>query len=134
MKECERTSTERHDTSPEVAGVEGDINTGERNGGEAALESDVALLLLLLLRFRVAGADDLPQHLLHLVEGELLRQLCSWLATATQLQVSTNLANVDLLHLEVVENVRECLQSNELSSTDVLLTLVLLVSNITPYA
>ena len=70
-KRKDLTCTEGQDTSPEVAGVEGDVNAGKRNSGEATLESDVTLLLLLLLRLRVARADDLTQHLLHLVDGEL---------------------------------------------------------------
>ena len=55
--------------------MEGHVNTGERNGGEAALEGDVSLLLLLLLSLGMARGDDLPKHLLDLVDGELLREL-----------------------------------------------------------
>ena len=55
--------------------MERHINTGERNRGKAALESDVALLRLQLLRLSEARVDDLAKHLLDLVDGELLRQL-----------------------------------------------------------
>ena len=70
-----RTCTERHDTSPEVARVEGHVDTRKRDRREAALERDVALLGLLLLGLRVARVDDLTQHFLDLVDGELLSQL-----------------------------------------------------------
>ena len=69
------TGTEGHDSSPEVARVEGYVNTRERDGCEATLESDVSLLRLELLCLREAGVDDLAEHLLDLVDGELLRQL-----------------------------------------------------------
>ena len=75
MKECERTSTERHDTSPEVTGVERHVDTSERNSGETALKGDVTLSSLLLLSLGEAGINDLAEHLLHLLNGELLGQL-----------------------------------------------------------
>lgn len=53
------TSTEWHDTSPEVAGVEGHIDTRKRNSGKAALKRNVTLLGLLLLGLLVARLDDL---------------------------------------------------------------------------
>ena len=55
--------------------MEGHVDTGKRDCREAALEGNVALLLLLLLGLRVARVDDLPEHLLDLVDGELLREL-----------------------------------------------------------
>ena len=69
------TSTERHDTSPEVARVERHINTRERDSGEATLELDVTFGLLELLCALEAGLDDVKQHLLDLLDAELLSEL-----------------------------------------------------------
>ena len=70
------TGTERKDTSPQVAGMEGHVNTGERDGSEAAVQLDVAILSLLLLeRLLVARLDDFSEHLLDLLDGESLSQL-----------------------------------------------------------
>lgn len=69
------TSAERHDSGPQVARMERYVDTGKRDGGETALELDVALELLLLLGPFVGAIDDIPQHLLDLLDGELLGQL-----------------------------------------------------------
>ena len=69
------TSSEGHDTSPEVARMEGDVNTREGDSGKTTLEGDVALLGLKFLSLSIARVDDLSEHLLDLVDGELLRQL-----------------------------------------------------------
>ena len=69
------TCTERHDTGPEVAGVEGNVDTRQRDRRETALKSDVTLLGLQLLCLRVARVDDLAQHLFHLINSELLGEL-----------------------------------------------------------
>ena len=103
--------------------MEGHVNAGKRNGGEAALEGDVTLLLLLLLRLGMARGDDLPKHLLDLIDGELLRELCDASVSDHTREQSTCLRDIDLLHLQVVKNVGERLQRHELPGTDVLLTL-----------
>ena len=69
------TCAEGHDTSPEIARVEGHINAWKWDRSKATLEGDVSLLRLLFLRLRVARVDDLAEHLLHLVDGEFLGQL-----------------------------------------------------------
>ena len=73
------TCTERHDTGPEVARVERYVDAGERDGSIAALELEEAVLLLGLLDrldgLAVALVDDLAEHLLDLLDGELLRKL-----------------------------------------------------------
>ena len=75
MQRSGLTCTEWHDTSPEIARVEGHIDAGKWDRSKATLESDISLLSLLFLRLRVARVDDLAEHLLHLVDGELLGQL-----------------------------------------------------------
>ena len=69
------TGSERHHACPQILRVERDVDTRERDGGETALEGDVAFLRLQLLRLSEAGVDNLAEHLLDLVDGELLGQL-----------------------------------------------------------
>ena len=69
------TSTERQDACPQVAGVERHVDTGQRDGGEATLELDIALLLLKFLSLLEARVDDLAKHLLDLLDGEALGEL-----------------------------------------------------------
>lgn len=69
------TSTEGQHTSPEVARVEGDIDTGKRNGGKATIELDVSLSFLLILCLGKARLNNLRQHLLDFLDGEALREL-----------------------------------------------------------
>ena len=104
--------------------MEGYIDTGKRDGCKATLERDVSLLGLLLLRLLEARLDNLTEHLLHLVDGELLGQLEPGVnIQSTESKHPTYLGNVDLLHLQVVQNVRQRLQRHKLSSANVLLTL-----------
>ena len=73
------TGTEGHDASPEVARVERYVDTGERDGSIAALELEEAVLLLGLLDslngLLVAVIDNLAEHLLDLLDRELLGEL-----------------------------------------------------------
>ena len=69
------TCAEGHNTSPEVTRVERHVDTREWDRGEAAFEFDVAFSLLLLLGFLEARVDDLGEHRLDLVDGELFREL-----------------------------------------------------------
>ena len=69
------TCAEGHDTSPKVARVEGDIDTGKGNGCESPLKLNVSFSLLLLLCLFEAGLDDLVKHLLDLLDSKLLGQL-----------------------------------------------------------
>ena len=118
------TSTEGHDTSPEVARVEWHIDTGKRDGSKAALKLDVALSRLLLLRLGEAGLDDLAEHLLDLLNSELLCQLVGALTKATATGPSaTYLNDINLLDLQIIEDVGDSLEGNQLSSANVLLTL-----------
>jgi len=55
--------------------MEGHIYAGKRNGCEAALQLDITLRSLLLLSTLEAIHHDLPEHLLDLLDGELLSQL-----------------------------------------------------------
>ena len=74
------TSTERHHTCPEEAGVEGHVDTRKGDRCEATLELDVSLTNLLLLGLVERRGHDLTEHLLYLVDGEFLRQLARTLA------------------------------------------------------
>ena len=69
------TSMERQDTRPQVVGVERHVDPGQRDGGEATLELDIALLLLKFLLLLEARIDDLAEHLLDLLDGEALGEL-----------------------------------------------------------
>ena len=71
----EHTSSERHDSCPQVAGVEWHVNAGKRDCGESTLQFDVALCLVQVFRALVAGVDDICKHGLDLVDGELLSEL-----------------------------------------------------------
>ena len=55
--------------------MEGDINTAERNSGEATFEDDVALGLLLLKGTIEAVVNDVLEHLFNFFEAEFLGQL-----------------------------------------------------------
>lgn len=55
--------------------MERNIDTGQWNGGESALQLDVALTLLQLFGLGEARVDDVAKHLLHLLDSELLGQL-----------------------------------------------------------
>ena len=69
------TSSEWYDTTPQVARVERYIDTRKRNSGKASFENDVALSGLQLLSLIEARSDDIREHLLNLVYGELLGKL-----------------------------------------------------------
>ena len=69
------TSTERHDTSPEIARVERHVNTRKRNRGESTVELDMAFPFLLFLSAVKARLYNVAQHFLNLLDGELLGQL-----------------------------------------------------------
>ena len=102
------------------------VDTGERNGGETTLKLDASLRLLLLLRLLVARVDNLSKHRLDLVDSELLRQLETMSAEIHCIAVvtlCTYFRDVDLLDLQVVQHIREGLERDELSGTDVLLAL-----------
>ena len=111
--------------------MEGHVNTRERNSCEAALESDVSLLRLELLCLREAGVDDLAEHLLDLLHCKSFSKLffnnkkkqsqyCDPISDAIR---SAYLRDVNLFHLEIIENVSEGLKRDELSCANVLLTL-----------
>ena len=55
--------------------MERHVDTREGDGSEATLELDVSFGLLLLLCLLVARVDDLGEHRLDLVDGELLGKL-----------------------------------------------------------
>lgn len=107
--------------------MERNVNTGKGDGSETALELDVALELLLLLGPFVRAVDDVAQHLLHLLDrklfGQLTRERMSAIGTRIEEDKDTNLCNVDLLRLQGVQNDRQRLEGDELSSANVLLPL-----------
>lgn len=55
--------------------MERHVDTWQRDGREASLQLDVALGFAELLSLCVARVNDLAEHLLHLIDAELLRQL-----------------------------------------------------------
>ena len=104
--------------------MEWNVDAGQGNGGKATLEFDVALGALKLLSALEARVNNLAQHLLDLVHGEPLSQLKG----VDQLDVISiggrpYLLDVDLLHLEIVEDVCHGLQSDQFTSANILLTL-----------
>ena len=66
------TCAERHHTSPQVARVEWHVNARQRDCRKATLETNVALLFLLLVRLDHGVVDDLVQHLADLLNRECL--------------------------------------------------------------
>ena len=55
--------------------MERHVDAGKRDGGKSALELDVALGLLLLLRLVETVCNDISQHLLDLLNSEVLSEL-----------------------------------------------------------
>lgn len=109
-----QVGAEGHDTGPEVARVERDVDTGEGDRREATLESDEPSLLLEVLGLLYALVDNLAQVLLDLVDRHGLGEF----------------REVDLLHLEEVEDVRERLEADEVTRDNVLLTLDVVVDDL----
>jgi hypothetical protein len=68
---AELTGSKRHDTGPQIARVEGNVDPRERDSCKPAVQLDEALCLLLLLCLFKARLNDFAQHLLDLVEREL---------------------------------------------------------------
>lgn len=100
------------------------VDTWERNGSEPSLELDVAFRLLLLLRLVETTRDNIRQHLLDLLDSELLGELHIALITAHRTSNSNAyLLDINLLDLEVVQNVRQSLERKKLSGANVLLSL-----------
>ena len=71
----EHTSSEGHDTSPKVTGVEGHIDTRKRNRSKSTLQFNVTLCSLLGLCLLEALLNDLTEHFLDLINSELLSKL-----------------------------------------------------------
>jgi hypothetical protein len=88
--------------------VEGDIDARERNSGETTLEDNIALSLLFLKCAVIAAVHDILQHLLDLSEAKFLSQLVEnrKYNNSSQLSNDAYLGYVNLLHLEVIKNVR----------------------------
>ena len=113
--------------------MEGHINSGERNSSKATFQLDVTFSLLKVLGTGERRLDDLAEHFLDLLDGELLSELVK-----TQLLEPLNertmlneyLSNIDLLNLEIVEHIGQRLKSKELSSTDILLSFNVEVDNL----
>jgi len=88
--------------------VEGYIKASKRNRSETTLEDNIALSLLFFNRAIIAAIHDVLQHLLDLCETKFLGQLGLIISTNIGQQSSnTHLGNVNLLHLEIIENIRE---------------------------
>lgn len=93
--------------------MEGHVDTGEGNGGETTLERDEPGLLLEVLGLLDALVDNLAEVFLDLVDRHGLGEL----------------REINLLNLEEVEDVGERLESDEVTSDDVLLTLDVVVDD-----
>ena len=88
--------------------MEGDIKASKRNRSETTLEDNIALSLLFFNRAIIAAIHDILQHLLDLCETKFLGQLGLIINTDTGQQSSnTYFGNVNLLHLEIIEDIRE---------------------------
>jgi hypothetical protein len=88
--------------------VEGDIKASKRDRSETTLEDNVAFSLLFFNRAIIAAIHDDLQHLLDLCETKFLGQLGLIINTNISQQSSnTYLRNVNLLHLEIIENIGE---------------------------
>jgi hypothetical protein len=88
--------------------VEGNIKASKRDRSETTLEDNIALSLLFFNRAIIAAIHDVLQHLLDLCETKFLRQLGLIISTNINQQSSnTYLGNVNLLHLKIIENIRE---------------------------
>lgn len=107
----EQEAAEGLDAGAQEGGVEGHVDTLKGDGGEAALQVDGLWLGLGLLG---ALLDDGGEVLLDFLEGDCLHQLL----------------DVDLLGLEVVEDVREAVESAEVTGANVLLVLDVEVDNL----
>jgi hypothetical protein len=88
--------------------VEGDIKASKRDRSETTLEDNIALSLLFFNRAIIAAIHDVLQHFLDLCEAKFLGQLGLIINTNISQQSSkTYPGNVNLLHLEIIENIRE---------------------------
>jgi hypothetical protein len=88
--------------------VEGNIKASKRDRSETTLEDNIALSLLFFNRAITAVIHDVLQHLLDLCETKFLGQLGLTISTNISQQSSnTYLGNVNLLHLKIIENIRE---------------------------
>ena len=88
--------------------MEGDIKASKRNRSETTFENNIALSLLFFNRAIIAAIHDILQHLLDLCETKFLGQLGLIINTDTgQQSRNTYFGNVNLLHLEIIEDIRE---------------------------
>lgn len=88
--------------------MEGDIKSSKRDRSKTTLEDNIALSLLFFNRAIIAAIHDVLQHLLDLFDAKFLGQLGLTISTNIVQQSSiTHLGNVNLLHLEIIENIRE---------------------------
>jgi hypothetical protein len=79
--------------------------------------------LLLLLGLFEAVRNDISQHLLDLLDGEIFRELKVWLAVYLESNLSKYLLDIDFLDLQIVQHVRERFKGQEFSGADILLSL-----------
>jgi hypothetical protein len=104
--------------------MEGDVDTRERNRSETTLEDNITVSLLFLKCAVIAAVHDVLQHLLDLRDAKFLSQLTGYCQFhSSQLPSDTYLGDVNLLHLKVIEDIRESLQCDKLARTDILLAL-----------
>jgi hypothetical protein len=88
--------------------MEGDIKARKRDRSVTTLKDNIALSLLFFNRAIIAVIHDVLQHLLDLCETKFLGQLGLTISTNISQQSSnTYLGNVNLLHLEIIKNIRE---------------------------
>jgi hypothetical protein len=83
------------------------VDAGQGNRGKASLELDITFGFLLLLGFFETVCDDISQHLLDLLDGEILRELKIWLAVYVKQTLSKYLLDINLLDLQVVQDIGE---------------------------
>ena len=88
--------------------MEGNIKSRKRDCSETPLEDNIALGLLFFNCAIIAAIHDVLQHLLDLRETKFLGQLGLIInANISQQSNNTYLHDVNLLHLKIIENIRE---------------------------
>jgi hypothetical protein len=85
--------------------MEGNIDSRQWGGSKATIKLDITLRFLLGLRTFGALRDDITEHL-------------------------STLKVRQLLHLEIIQDVCHCLQSYQFTSTDILLTLDIVIDDL----
>jgi hypothetical protein len=106
--------------------VERYVDTRQGDGGKPTLQLDISLRFLLTLCLLIARLDDITEHLLNLLDGVGLSQLCKGYGISCHQEPCiylTYLGDVDLLDLEEVQDVGHGLECQKLSCANILLAL-----------